>query len=240
MNIEINHVNKTFNKKEVLQDVSLTAREGEILCLLGPSGAGKTTLIRLVTGGLRPDSGEITIGGRAFPDRETMKQIGFMPQNDAVYSDLSGLDNLLFFGRLFGLSGKDLQQKAEDSIRWVDLEKDKKKLVSRYSGGMKKRLSLAVTLLHNPSILLLDEPTVGIDPILRKSVWDRFEELRLEGKTIIVSTHVMDEAARCQRAALLYEGCLIENDTTENLLRKTNSGSLEELFFMAQKAGGTL
>jgi len=240
MNIDISHVVKIFNKKEVLQDVSLTAREGEILCLLGPSGAGKTTLIRLVTGGLRPDSGEITIGGKNFPDRETMKHIGFMPQNDAVYTDLSGMDNLLFFGRLFGLSGKELRRKAEDAIRWVDLGNDKEKLVSRYSGGMKKRLSLAVTLLHNPSILLLDEPTVGIDPVLRKSVWDRFEALRLEGKTIIVSTHVMDEAARCQRAALLYEGRLIENDTTENLLLKTQSGSLEDLFFMAQKAGGTL
>lgn len=240
MNIEINHVVKIFNKKEVLQDVSLTAREGEILCLLGPSGAGKTTLIRLITGGLRPDSGEITIGEKKFPDRGTMKHIGFMPQNDAVYSDLSGLDNLLFFGRLFGLSGKELRRKAEDAIRWVDLTKDKEKLVSRYSGGMKKRLSLAVTLLHNPSILLLDEPTVGIDPVLRKSVWDRFEALRLEGKTIIVSTHVMDEAARCQRAALLYEGRLIENDTTENLRLKTQSGSLEDLFFMAQKAGGSL
>ena len=102
---------------------------------------------------------------------------------------------------------------------------------------MKKRLSLAVTLMHNPSILLLDEPTVGIDPVLRKSIWDRFEALRLEGKTIIVSTHVMDEAVRCQRAVLLYEGRMIENDTTGNLLAKTTGGSLEELFFAANKAG---
>jgi len=237
MNIEISHVSKFFAKKEVLKDISLQAREGEILCLLGPSGAGKTTLIRLVTGGLRPDSGEIRIGGQKFPNRDTIKKIGFMPQDDAVYSDLSGLDNLLFFGRLFGLSGKELRRSTEDALHWVDLEKDSTKLVSRYSGGMKKRLSLAITLLHNPSILLLDEPTVGIDPVLRKSIWDRFENLRLSGKTIVVSTHVMDEAVRCQRAALLYEGCLIENDTTENLLLKTRSGSLEELFFTAHKRG---
>jgi ABC-2 type transport system ATP-binding protein len=240
MNIEISRVSKIFAKKEVLKDITLQAREGEILCLLGPSGAGKTTLIRLVTGGLRPDSGEIRIGGLEFPNRETMKKIGFMPQDDAVYSDLSGRDNLLFFGRLFGLSGKELRRSTEDALRWVGLEKDSTKLVSRYSGGMKKRLSLAVTLLHNPSILLLDEPTVGIDPVLRKSIWDRFEDLRLSGKTIIVSTHVMDEAARCQRAALLYEGRLIENDTTENLLLKTRSGSLEELFFTAKERGGAL
>jgi len=240
MNIKISHVSKLFAKKEVLKDISLEAREGEILCLLGPSGAGKTTLIRLVTGGLRPDSGEIRIGGQEFPNRDIMKKIGFMPQDDAVYSDLSGYDNLLFFGRLFGLSGKELRRSTEEALQWVDLEKDSTKLVSRYSGGMKKRLSLAITLLHNPSILLLDEPTVGIDPVLRKSIWDRFEDLRLSGKTIIVSTHVMDEAARCQRAALLYEGCLIANDTTENLLLKTKSGSLEELFFTARERGGAI
>lgn len=237
MNIEISRVGKSFGKNEVLHDITLTAREGEILCLLGPSGAGKTTLIRLITGGLRPDSGDITIGGKRFPNMEAMRSIGFMPQNDAVYSDLSGLDNLLFFGRLFGLSGAVLREKANNALSWVGLENDKKKLVSQYSGGMKKRLSLAVTLMHNPSILLLDEPTVGIDPVLRKSIWDRFEALRLEGKTIIVSTHVMDEAARCQRAVLLYEGRMIENDTTQNLMNKTKSGSLEELFFAAGKAG---
>jgi len=240
MNIEISHVSKMFAQKEVLKDITLQAREGEILCLLGPSGAGKTTLIRLLTGGLRPDSGEIRIDGKKFPNREIMKRIGFMPQDDAVYSDLSGRDNLMFFGRLFGLSGKELRRSTGDALQWVGLEKDSAKLVSQYSGGMKKRLSLAVTLLHNPSILLLDEPTVGIDPVLRKSIWNRFEELRLSGKTIIVSTHVMDEAARCQRAALLYEGCLIENDTTDNLLLKTRSGSLEELFFTAKERGGAL
>lgn len=240
MNIEISHISKVFAKKEILHDVSLTAREGEILCLLGPSGAGKTTLIRLLTGGLRPDSGEIRMNGKEFPNREIIKEIGFMPQEDAVYADLSGLDNLLFFGRLYGLSGRALRQRTGEALNWVDLEKDGDKLVSRYSGGMKKRLSLAITLLHNPSILLLDEPTVGIDPVLRKAIWDRFEMLRHSGKTIIVSTHVMDEAARCQRAALLYEGRLIENDTTGNLLAKTRSGSLEDLFFEARKAGDVL
>ncbi len=240
MSIEISHVSKSLNRKEILRDVSLTAQQGEILCLLGPSGAGKTTLIRLITGGIRPDSGEIKMDGIQFPNIDAMKKIGFMPQEDAVYSDLSGLDNLLFFGRLFGLHGKELRNKAQEALSWVDLEKDSNKLVSRYSGGMRKRLSLAITLLHDPSILLLDEPTVGIDPVLRQSIWDRFESLRLLGKTIIVSTHVMDEAQRCQRAALLYEGRLIENDTTKNLLMKTKTGVLEELFFVAKKEGDSI
>jgi len=119
MNIEISHVSKIFAKKEVLKDISLQAREGEILCLLGPSGAGKTTLIRLVTGGLRPDSGEIRIDGQEFPNRDTIKKIGFMPQDDAVYSDLSGLDNLLFFSRLFGLSGKELRRSTSVPLSYM-------------------------------------------------------------------------------------------------------------------------
>ncbi|MDF2568178.1 MAG: transporter related, partial [Oscillospiraceae bacterium] len=150
---------------------------------------------------------------------------------------LSGYDNLLFFGRLFGLTGKAMKQRAEEMLQLVNLKEDKNKLVSNYSGGMKKRLSLAIALLHDPGILILDEPTVGIDPVLRKSIWDEFETLRQSGRTIIVSTHVMDEAARCQRAALLYNGRLIENDSMDNLITKTKSGNIEELFFMAESVG---
>jgi ABC-2 type transport system ATP-binding protein len=234
-NMRFESVTKTFDGKAVLQDISLSAYQGEILCLLGPSGSGKTTLIRLATGALRADSGAISIAGKKIPDRMAQKAIGFMPQNDAVYTDISGLDNLLFFGRLFHMTRQALISRAEEVLQLVDLFPDRRKLVAHYSGGMKKRLSLAITLLHDPDILLLDEPTVGIDPVLRKTVWDRFETLRLSGKTIVVSTHVMDEAARCQRAALLYGGRIIENDSIESLTAKTQSGSLEELFFTARK-----
>jgi len=236
-NIRVDHVTKSFGGKAVLQDVSLSAYESEILCLLGPSGAGKTTLIRLITGAIRADSGDIYIVGKKIPDRSAQRAIGFMPQNDAVYTDISGLDNLLFFGRLFHMSSLSLKNRTEEVLYLVDLYEDRHKPTAHYSGGMKKRLSLAIALLHDPDILLLDEPTVGIDPVLRKAVWDRFEAMRLNGKTIVVSTHVMDEAARCQRSALIYGGRLIENDSTKNLLKKTDSGSLEELFFMAQKEG---
>jgi len=235
--IEIKNVSKSFGKKQVLKNITLTAQKGEIFCLLGPSGAGKTTLIRLITGAIMADSGEILIEGKRIPNRAAIKNIGFMPQSDALYTDISGLDNMLFFGRLFGLTGKALNQRAEEVLTLLKLIEDKQKLVSNYSGGMKKRLSLAIALLHNPEILILDEPTVGIDPVLRKAIWDEFELLRLAGRTIIVSTHVMDEAARCQKAALIYNGVLIANDEIEKLVSKTKNGSIEELFFSAEEAG---
>ncbi len=236
-NIRAEGVTKSFGGKPVLKDVTLSAYAGEILCLLGPSGAGKTTLIRLVTGALRPDSGMISVAGEKLPSRIAQRMIGFMPQEDAVYGDISGLDNLLFFGRLFHMKKQTLMERAEEVLNLTGLDPDRHKLVAHYSGGMKKRLSLAIALLHDPDILLLDEPTVGIDPVLRKTIWDRFEALRQAGKTIVVSTHVMDEAARCQRAALIYGGRLIENDTTESLTAKTKGGSLEELFFAIGEGG---
>ncbi len=233
--IQLSGVTKSFDGKTVLDNITISAYQGEILCLLGPSGAGKTTLIRLITGAIRPDSGEIHVAGKKIPDRSAQQAIGFMPQNDAVYTDISGLDNLLFFGRLFRMDSRALKSRAEDVLKLIDLYPDRHKLVAHYSGGMRKRLSLAIALLHDPDILLLDEPTVGIDPVLRKTVWDKFEAFRQSGKTIVVSTHVMDEAARCQRAALIYGGRIIENDSTRSLMDKTESGSLEELFFIAQK-----
>ena len=237
MKIEIKNVSKRFGHKQVLKDINLVANSGEILCLLGPSGAGKTTLIRLITGAIKADSGEIMIDGKMQPNMNSIKNIGFMPQSEAIYNDISGFDNLLFFGRLFGLSGKNLRERAIKALEMVNLIEDKDKLVAYYSGGMKKRLSLAITLIHEPSVLILDEPTVGIDPVLRKSIWNEFENLRKLGRTIIVSTHVMDEAERCQKAALIYGGSLIESGKVEELKGKTLSGSMEELFFTAEKAG---
>jgi ABC-2 type transport system ATP-binding protein len=237
MEIDLVNVSKCFARKPVLNHLSLTAHAGEILCLLGPSGAGKTTLIRLITGSIRPDEGAIYLDHIKLPSRPMSRIIGYMPQNDAVYTDLSGYDNLLFFGRLYGLKGQELKKRADDSLDLVDMQSERHKLVINYSGGMKKRLSLAIALLHNPQILLLDEPTIGVDPVLRKTIWNRFDVLRQSGKTIIVSTHVMDEATRCQKAALLYDGWLIENDSIPNLLARTKSGSLEELFLMVREKG---
>lgn len=235
MKVELKNLKKMFSNKTVLSDVSFTVESGEMICLLGPSGAGKTTLIRLITGALKADEGEILVDNIQVPNWNVMKTIGFMPQEDALYTDISGLDNLEFFGRLYGLKGKELSNRASEVLELVQLEGDKNKLVSFYSGGMKKRLSLAVALLHNPKLLLLDEPTVGIDPVLRKSIWEKFQQLNNNGVTIIVSTHVMDEAMRCKKAALIYNGKVIQYGFVTELVEKTPNGSLEELFFMAEE-----
>jgi ABC-2 type transport system ATP-binding protein len=231
--IEIKNLSKSFAKKPVIKNVSLQVGKAETVCLLGPSGAGKTTLIRLVSGAIKADEGEITINNLKVPSMKLYATMGFMPQSDALYNDLTGLDNLCFFGGLYGLRGKALKERAFEVLKLLDLYEDKDKSVSAYSGGMKKRLSLAVALLHKPQFLLLDEPTVGIDPILRQEIWQQFHQLQNEGVTLIVSTHVMDEAAKCGRTALIYEGEIVADDETEKLLEMTN-GNIEELFFMAQ------
>jgi len=233
MDIQLKSVSKSFDKRPAIRDMTLEVASGETICLLGPSAAGKTTTIRLLIGAIAADSGEIEIGGTKIPNRRLLRKIGFMPQNDALYDDLSGEDNLKFFSELHGMKSGAIAKRISETLTVVDLSADRKKLVAHYSGGMKKRLSLAAALIHEPEVLLLDEPTVGIDPVLRREIWNELHKLGSSGKTILVSTHVMDEVAECDKAALIYNGSLIEHDTVGNLLSKTPSGKIEELFFMA-------
>ena len=235
MGITINGLCKSFDKKIVLDHIDLSVEQGEMLCLLGPSGAGKTTLIRSIIGAIVINEGRVAIDEVTVPNRLLMHKIGYMPQEDALYNDITGLGNLEFFGGLYGMKGKMLRARCEELLKMMNLYEDRNKMVANYSGGMKKRLSLAAALLHSPKYLLLDEPTVGIDPILRKTIWDKFEELRAGGCCLVISTHVMDEAAKCPRCALIYGGKVIFDDKTENLIAKTKTGSIEELYFMARE-----
>lgn len=235
MNIKIKDVHKSFDKKEVIKGITMEIESGDIICLLGPSGAGKTTLIRLLSGAIKANEGEIIIGKEKVPSMKAIEQMGFMPQNDGVYNDITGLENMNFFGGLYGLTGITLKKRVEALLKLLDLYDDKDKLVINYSGGMKKRLSLAITLLSRPKLLLLDEPTVGLDPVLRKTIWKQFKELKKDGVTIIVSTHVMDEASKCDKVALIYEGKLIAYNNPQTLIAKTPNKDIEEIFFMAEE-----
>jgi len=238
MKITIKKLNKTFNDKPVINNVSFTIKSGEIVCLLGPSGSGKTTIIRLLIGAIAADSGEVKFDKTLVPDLNLLKRIGLMPQNDAIYDDLSGEDNLKFFAGLYGMKTNIQAKRIDEVLSLVDLTEDRKKFVKNYSGGMKKRLSLAIALLHEPDVLLLDEPTVGIDPVLRRTIWNQFKDMKKEGKTIVVSTHVMDEVYECDKAALLYNGKLICYNDIDTLLKKATTGKIEDLFFQAAKKGG--
>lgn len=235
MNIQVSDVCKSFDQKQVIKDVTFTIPSGEICCLLGPSGSGKTTMIRLMIGAIAADKGTIHFDDVQMPNLNVLKEIGFMPQNDALYDDLSAEANLHFFAGLYRLDKGKLERRISEALALVDLTEHRKKLVKAFSGGMKKRLSLATAFLHEPDVLFLDEPTVGIDPVLRRTIWNQFQKLKTAGTTIVVSTHVMDEVTECDKAALIYNGSLIQYDTVKNLLGKTEGGKVEELFFIASR-----
>lgn len=230
--VSIQHVSKVFETHEVLKDINLEIKEGEILGLLGPSGAGKTTLVKQLVGLDLPTSGEIFLFQEKMPSLKLIERIGYMAQSDALYGELSASENLQFFASLYGLKGKKQQQRVEEVMGIVQLSDHINKLVSNYSGGMKRRLSLAIALLHEPEILILDEPTVGIDPVLRKSIWESFYKLQKKGTTLIVTTHVMDEAEKCDRLGLIRDGRLIAVGTPEDLKESTNTMTIEEAFLV--------
>jgi ABC-2 type transport system ATP-binding protein len=228
--IRMEHVSKRFGKKTVIEDVSLDVYRGEIFGMLGPSGAGKTTIVKMIAGIDEATSGTIHVLNTKMPDLHVMQRIGFMAQSDALYGELTALENLQFFASIYGLKGKKQKERIYDVMDLVNLTDHVKKTVNQYSGGMKRRLSLAVSLLHEPEVLILDEPTVGIDPLLRQAIWDELERIRQKGTTIVVTTHVMDEAEKCQRLAMIRDGRLIAVGSPSELKKETNSQTIEQAF----------
>lgn len=228
--IETRGVTRRFGDKEVLHGISLQVRQGEIFGLLGPSGSGKTTLVKIISGIDEATAGEIEVLGVRMPKLEMLIRIGYMAQSDAMYTELTAKENLEFFGSLFGLRGPKLKQRMQEVMELVNLTEHLNRSVGSYSGGMKRRLSLAIALMHQPEVLVLDEPTVGIDPVLRKSIWNELEKLSRQGVTILVTTHVMDEADKCHRLGMVRDGSLIAVGTPEDLKSETGSANIEEAF----------
>jgi len=233
--IVINEVSKSFGQKKVLNQINLTVKSGEIFGLIGPSGSGKTTLVKIIVGMESPSQGDVKLLNTTVPNLKLLQRIGYMAQADALYSDLTGEENLAFFASLFKLKKEEQIKRIAYAADLVNLTVDLKKKVQNYSGGMKRRLSLAVALIQNPEILILDEPTVGIDPELRQSIWAELYRLKNEGKTILVTTHVMDEAEKCDRLAMVRDGEIITSGSPAELKELYGITSLEEVFL---KAGG--
>ncbi len=213
---------KSYDGRPAVSGISLALAPGEIFGLLGPNGAGKTTTVSMLCGLLPPDSGTVLVGGRPIGgDADPAKrQIGLVPQEIALYDELSALANLRFFGALYGLSGSALDSAIDSALELVGLTDRARDLVKTMSGGMKRRLNLAGALLHDPAVLLLDEPTVGVDPQSRNAIFDNLEELRRRGKALLYTTHYMEEAERlCDRIAIVDSGQVIAEGTLRELLK---------------------
>jgi len=228
--ITFERTGKRFGDLDAVKDFSITIKDEEILGLLGPNGAGKTTLMLMMGTVYRPTSGTIRIMGERMPSAKVSAHLGYMTQLSALYLDLTAKENLQFFCNIYGLHGKEQNRRIQEILERVDLADRANDVVGNFSGGMKQRLSLACALVHYPRLAVLDEPTVGVDPELRRSFWDYFAQLNKEGVTIIVSTHHLDEASRCTRLGLMRSGAMLAQDAPEELLRQSGKDNMEDAF----------
>ena len=218
------NLSKSFKEVNALNNISLAVQEGELYGLLGPNGAGKTTTISILSSLLKPDSGEILYQGKSLYQNLTKskKLIGVVPQEIALYEDLTALENLKFWGTLYGIKGKELQSKTEELLDFLGLSDRKNHKIKTYSGGMKRRINIAAALLHDPKIVFMDEPTVGIDPQSRNLIFEVIQELHSRGLTMIYTTHYMEEAERlCDRIGIIDEGKIIAEGSLEELKKSS-------------------
>ena len=221
---------KAFGEVEALRGVSLEIPRGVTFGLLGPNGAGKTTFIRICLGLTRPSFGTANVLGEDIPPRAALPKIGYMPQDLAVYLDLTVAENLALFGRLVGMEEDAIEKRTDEVLKLVDIVERRDSLVSTLSGGMRRRASLAAALLHDPDLLLLDEPTVGVDPELRAAFWVYFRDLTRRGKTVLITTHYMEEASNCDLAALLHRGRLLILGEPGTIKARTGTSNLDDAF----------
>ncbi|HTA82589.1 MAG TPA: ABC transporter ATP-binding protein [Bacteroidia bacterium] len=218
--IEVKDITKSYGKTQAVKGISFSIKDGECFGLLGPNGAGKSSTINMLSMLFPPDTGSITINGTdaSNVNAEVKQILGIVPQEIALYEKFTAWENILFWGSIYGVSGKQLTNKAEELLKWVGLFDRRKELVKEYSGGMKRRINIACALLHSPMVLLLDEPTVGVDPQSRNLIFELIQHLNKEGMTIIYTTHYMEEAEKlCDKIGIMDNGKIIAQGTLDEL-----------------------
>lgn len=228
--IRVNNVTVRLGDKEVLKHVTVDLPKGQVVGFIGPSGAGKTTLIRTIVGRQHLDKGSVTVFGSPAGSVALRQQTGYMTQEISVYDDLTVYENLRYFATMFGKRKKEIRQLATDILQTVAMTKQSGQIVSKLSGGQKQRVSLAIALIGYPKLLVLDEPTVGLDPVLREQLWTLFRTLAAQGTTLVISSHVMDEAERCDDLILLRDGRLLAHGSPKELCVQTGAKSIEQAF----------
>jgi ABC-2 type transport system ATP-binding protein len=232
--IEVRGLRVLRGGRAVVDGLDLTVPAGQVVGLLGPSGSGKTTLMRAVVGVQRVAGGQVRVLGRPAGDPALRHRVGYVTQDPSVYADLTVEENLRYFAALLGAGRPAVDRVLEE----VDLADRRGAVVGRLSGGQRSRVSLAAALVGSPDLLVLDEPTVGLDPVLRRDLWDLFGRLAAAGTSLLVSSHVMDEATRCDRLVLLREGRVLADDTLERLLAATGTSDAESAFLALVETGG--
>ena len=226
---------KSFGDLVAVADLDLQVPRGVVYGMIGPNGSGKTTAIKVMNGLLKATSGGAWLLGEEVPVKQVVHRIGYMPQEMAIYTDLTIHENLELFAGMYSMP-KDMFDKAEEGLlEMTDLAERKDALVATLSGGMKHRVSLACALDHDPELVFLDEPTVGVDPELRKGFWDYFDRLKRSGKTVVLTTHYMDEAVRCDLVGMMRLGRMIAEDTPRSLMASAGTSSLEDAFLIHTK-----
>ncbi|MCI2961230.1 ABC transporter ATP-binding protein [Pediococcus pentosaceus] len=234
--IELKNIAKSFGKQNVLKNINLNVQQGQIVGLIGPSGSGKSTIIKIALGMEVADKGTAEIFEAKMPNRKLLSKIGYMAQTDALYMTLTGFENLKFYAKMKGIKSSELQLQIDHVAEVVNLKDALNKRVEGYSGGMMRRLSLGIALLGNPKLLILDEPTVGIDPALRRKIWRELKRIKNNGQSILITTHVMDEAEQVDEVALILDGNVIALDSPKNLKRQYDVPSIEDVFLKAEGA----
>jgi ABC-2 type transport system ATP-binding protein len=239
--IELNHVTKKFDDFVAINDMSLTIEKGKIFGFLGPNGAGKSTTIRMIIGVLTPTKGSITVDGLDIVENteQIKEKIGYMSQSFGLYEDLTVLENLRFYASLYNIRNPLRDDRIEQLIKMANLQEKRNALTKTLSGGWKQRLALSCSLIHKPKILILDEPTAGVDPVSRRVFWKMIYQLAHQGISIIVTTHYMDEAESCDEVAFIFRGEILTQDTPENLIQQEQVNTLEDVFinYVEQETG---